>query len=301
MKKYLPIIAVILIFVIGVGVLCYPLVSSVINNMAALDDEGSYIQKTEQKDTAQIKKMFRQAEIYNHGLYENVIYDGKLITDPFEAKEYTKLNDKYNSILNVDGRGTIGYIKIPKIAVNLPIFHGTSKKILSKGAGHLINSSFPIGGKSTHSVISAHSAYPGETFFDYLTDIKKGDDFYIKVLNRTLKYKVDQIKVVLPENTTDLQIIKGKDYATLLTCTPYSVNTHRLLVRGRRVPYSESEEPNYTTVTVSDDGLFFFGYKVPYAVLGISIGVFVGFVVLAVVLITKTRRKGRRMKNEQKA
>ncbi len=116
-----------------------------------------------------------------------------------------------------------------------------------------------------------------------------------------MKYKVDQIKVVLPEQVADLRIFKGKDYCTLLTCTPYSVNTHRLLVRGTRVPYSKSEEPNYTTVSVGDDGLFFFGYKIPYAVLGAGIAVFVGFVVLMVVLIAKTKRKGRRVKNEQKA
>lgn len=294
MKKHLPIIAIALIFLIGAGILCYPLVSSVINNMASKNDEGEYIQKTAQKSSAEIKKMFKEAEDYNRDIFDTV-----LITDPFDAEEYEKINQRYESILNVDGKGTIGYIKIPKISVDLPIYHGTSDKVLAKGAGHLENTSFPVGGKGTHSVISAHSAYPGNTFFDYLTDLRKGDEFYVKVLNRTLKYKVDKIKVVLPENTRDLHIYKGKDYVTLLTCTPYSVNTHRLLVRGERVPYDESYDPNYTVVRAGDDALFFFGYKIPYITLAIGIAVFIGFVAVMVVLISRTRRKGKK-NNEAK-
>lgn len=296
MKKYMPVIAVVLIFLIGLGILSYPLISSVINNMNARSEEESYLQTVEQKDTKSIKAMFRQAEKYNRGLLDTVI-----ITDPFDVEEYKKINKKYKSILDVDGRGTIGYIKIPKIDVDLPIYHGTDEKTLAKGAGHLENTSFPIGGKGTHSVISAHSAFPGQTFFDYLTDIKKGDDFYIKVLNRTLKYKVNQIKVVLPENTSDLRIFEGKDYVTLLTCTPFSVNTHRLLVRGERVPYEEKEEENYSVIKPGDDAFFFFGFKIPYYVMAIGIAVFVLFVVLLVLLIAKTKRKGGRKKYESKA
>lgn len=288
MKKYLPIIAVALIFLLGVGILCYPLVSSVLNNMSSRGDEGKYLQKTEKQSSAELEGLFREAENYNLGLVDTAV-----ITDPFDIEEYKKLSDRYNSILNVDGKGIIGYVKIPSIDVSLPIYHGTSEKILSKGAGHLENTSFPIGGKGTHSVISAHSAYPGETFFDYLTDMKEGDCFYIKVLNRTLKYEVDQIKVVLPEETSDLRVVKGKDYVTLLTCTPYSVNTHRLLVRGHRVKYSPDEEENYTTVKVNDDALFFFGYKIPYIALAIGIAVFIGFVVMVVLIIGKTARRGR--------
>ena len=227
MKKTLPIIAVALVFLIGLGILSYPLISSVINNMQSRNDEGVYYQKAEKMGNAKMTAMIKKAKDYNKNLYGKAI-----ITDPFDVDAYNKMNKEYRAILSTDPKGTIGYVRIPKIDVSLPIYHGTDEKTLAQGAGHLENTSIPVGGKGTHSVISAHSAFPGQTFFDYLTELEKGDEFYIKVLNRTLKYKVDQIKVVLPEDTSDLHIDPEKDYVTLLTCTPYSVNTHRLLVRG---------------------------------------------------------------------
>ena len=126
--------------------------------------------------------------------------------------------------------------------VYLPIYHGTDSESLEKGAGHLENSSLPVGGKGTHSIISAHTGLPSAKMFDNLTEVKEGDVFYIHVLNRTLAYEVDQIKVVLPENVSDLLIDKNKDYVTLVTCTPYGINSHRLLVRGTRIPYKEAKK-----------------------------------------------------------
>ena len=291
MKKTLPIIAVALVFLIGLGILSYPLISSVINNMQSRNDEGVYYQKAEKMGNAKMTAMIKKAKDYNKNLYGKAI-----ITDPFDVDAYNKMNKEYRAILSTDPKGTIGYVRIPKIDVSLPIYHGTDDKTLAQGAGHLENTSIPVGGKGTHSVISAHSAFPGQTFFDYLTELEKGDEFYIKVLNRTLKYKVDQIKVVLPENTSDLHIDPEKDYVTLLTCTPYSVNTHRLLVRGERVPYSEKEELSVTTVTAGDQAVYFLGYKIPYVVAGIVIAGFVLIVVLSVVLIAKRRK--RRAENE---
>lgn len=286
MKKTLPIIAVALVFLIGLGILSYPLISSVINNMQSRNDEGVYYQKAEKMGNAKMTAMIKKAKDYNKNLYGKAI-----ITDPFDVDAYNKMNKEYRAILSTDPKGTIGYVRIPKIDVSLPIYHGTDEKTLAQGAGHLENTSIPVGGKGTHSVISAHSAFPGQTFFDYLTELEKGDEFYIKVLNRTLKYKVDQIKVVLPEDTSDLHIDPEKDYVTLLTCTPYSVNTHRLLVRGERVPYSEKEELSVTTVTAGDQAVYFLGYKIPYVVAGIVIACFVLIVVLSVVLIAKRRKK----------
>ena len=291
MKKTLPIIAVALVFLIGLGILSYPLISSVINNMQSRNDEGVYYQKAEKMGNAKMTAMIKKAKDYNKNLYGKAI-----ITDPFDVDAYNKMNKEYRAILSTDPKGTIGYVRIPKIDVSLPIYHGTDEKTLAQGAGHLENTSIPVGGKGTHSVISAHSAFPGQTFFDYLTELEKGDEFYIKVLNRTLKYKVDQIKVVLPEDTSDLHIDPEKDYVTLLTCTPYSVNTHRLLVRGERVPYSEKEELSVTTVTAGDQAVYFLGYKIPYVVAGIVIAGFVLIVVLSVVLIAKRRK--RRAENE---
>ena len=286
MKKHLPIIAVVLIFVIGIGILAYPLVSSVINNMDARNDEGQYYHAAQKRANSEIIKMIREAKDYNRRLVDTVV-----ITDPFDVESYNKSNKEYKKLLSPDAKGTIGYVKIPKIDVSLPIYHGTSQKILAQGAGHLENTSLPVGGKGTHSVISAHSAFPDHTFFDYLTEIKEGDEFYIKVLDRTLKYKVDQIKVVLPEDTSDLHIDRDKDYVTLLTCTPYSVNTHRLLVRGERVPYDEKEQIDVTTITAGDDAIFFLGYKIPYVVAGIVIVSFVLIVVMIVILAVRGKKK----------
>ena len=128
----------------------------------------------------------------------------------------------------------------------LPIYHGTDSKALEKGAGHLENSSLPVGGKGTHSIISAHTGLPSAKMFDNITEVKEGDIFYIHVLNRILAYEVNQIKVVLPENISDLLINRNKDYVTLVTCTPYGINSHRLLVRGERVPYKEAKKKEKT-------------------------------------------------------
>ena len=182
---------------------------------------------------------------------------------------------------------------MPKINVYLPIYHGTSEEVLSKGAGHLQNTSLPVGGASTHSVISAHSGYPGETFFDYLTDMKVGDEFYVHILDRTLKYEVDQIEVVLPSEINSLRIVDGEDLVTLLTCTPYGINTHRLLVRGKRVDYDDTKyiETGESLAKFDNGYIFFLGYKIPYAVaIGIIVG-FVALVVFAVVFLLKRKKK----------
>lgn len=288
MKQKLAIICIVLIFAAGIGVLSYPLVSSAINNMVSRSQAEEYTKITKVMPGEKTQELMEEAEEYNNSLTNNVI-----ITDPFDEEAYEKIGQNYENALNVDGSGLIGYIDIPKINVYLPIKHGTTSDILAHSAGHLQNTSLPIGGESTHSVISAHSAYPGETFFDYLTDLEVGDEFYIHVLNRTLKYEVDQIKVVLPEETDDLRIIRGEDYVTLLTCTPYSINTHRLLVRGKRVDYDDSE---YITTGASiaafDNGyLFFLGYKIPYWAAGLAIAGIVGIVVFIVLFLRKRSKK----------
>ncbi|MBQ1586197.1 MAG: class C sortase, partial [Ruminococcus sp.] len=191
------------------------------------------------------------------------------------------------------------------IDVYLPIYHGTSDEVLKKGAGHLNNTSLPIGGFGTHSVISAHSAYPSKTLFDYLLDMKEGDLFYIHVLDRVLEYRVDQIKTVLPNDVNDLYVVKGKDYVTLMTCTPYTVNTHRLLVRGERVPDDPdivveddgSKSVNKTVKAVNNgrDSMYVLGYKLSYVTIIIGIGVFLLVVAAAVVLAV---RRGRSRKNK---
>lgn len=290
MKRKLAIFGIILIFVAGIGVMSYPLVSSVINNIESRSHVEEYSKTTKQLSSEETLEMFKRAEEYNHSLTNNVI-----ITDPFDEKAYKKIGANYENALNVDGNGLIGYIDIPKINVYLPIYHGTTDKILAKGAGHLQNTSLPVGGESTHSVISAHTAYPGETFFDYLTDMQEGDEFYVHVLDRVLKYEVDSIKVVLPEETDDLRVIRGEDHVTLLTCTPYSINTHRLLVRGKRVAYDDSKyiTTGASAASFGDDGIFFLGYKIPYPAAAIIV---VGFVALVVTIVIISLRRSKKKK-----
>ena len=296
MKKVTPIIIIILFFLIGVGVLSYPLVSSVINNIDMRNAQGDYVEKAKSMEPAKIRKMFAEANTYNQSLISNMI-----LTDPFDEEAYKKIGERYTKVFNAGSDGLMGYIKIPKINVNLPIYHGTSLEVLSKGAGHLENTSLPVGGKGTHSVISAHSAYPTQTFFDYLTEIKEGDSFYIYVLDRVLKYEVDQIKVVLPNDTSNLYIEHDKDYMTLVTCTPYSINTHRLLVRGKRVHYDPDENVEIGAVSGGEGFLFFFGYRLSYWTIG---GIIVGFlffvVVVVVLLVMLTRRRKKKGKYSKK-
>lgn len=288
MKKALPLIAVLLIFLVGVGVLVYPLVSSVANNVAARQGAQEYEVSVDQMDETEINKMLEEARKYNEGLHRVIL------TDPFDESTYALIGGNYTEILNVNGTGLIGYVDIPKINVYLPIFHGTSLEVLSVGAGHLEHTAFPIGGESTHSVISAHTAYPTQTFFDYLTEMKLGDEFYIHVLNQTLKYEVDDINVVLPDDTKNLYIVDGEDHVTLLTCTPYSVNTHRLLVRGTRVPYTPESGEKTANLNFSEGAIYFLGYKVSYAVAALVMGGFVLFVAIVVILIIRINRRKKR-------
>lgn len=294
MKKRLPIIGIVLVLLAGIGVLSYPLISSVINNFASRSQAEEYTKTVKLMPSEQSEKMIEEARRYNASLSNNLI-----ITDPFDQEQYQKISEEYESVLNVDDSGLIGYIDIPCINVYLPIYHGTDEHILAKGAGHVQNTSLPVGGESTHSVISAHSAFPGETFFDYLTDMKEGNEFYVHILDRTLKYEVDQIKVILPEETDDLRIIEGGDYVTLLTCTPYSINTHRLLVRGTRVEYDDSEYITTGASVISfQDYLYLLGYKIPYWAAGTFIGaVIVGIIVLIVVLRRKSKKKSSKNKH----
>lgn len=176
-----------------------------------------------------------EAEAYNARLYELV-----RTTDSVRS-DFDRQNHTYGQLLNESGDGVMSYIEIPSIDVFLPIYHGTSEAVLSKGAGHMVNTSLPVGGASTHCVISAHRGDPSATLFSDLDQLGEGDEFYLYTLNERLVYRVDQIKVVLPYETDDFRIEEGKDYVTLVTCTPYGVNSHRLLVRGQRV--SEGAEP----------------------------------------------------------
>lgn len=189
--------------------------------------------------------------------YNNSLLGRAELVDPFTSSDKKKDDlEYYNSIMNTNGEGVMGVVRVPEIGVRLPIYHDCETETLEKGAGHLPQTSFPIGDIGTHAVISAHTGSPRAEFFDNLTKVKENDIFYVDVLGETLAYRVDQIKVVLPEEINDLRINKDKDQVTLVTCTPYGVNSHRLLVRGIRTEYNPDEDQMNSDFLLSNGKYF---------------------------------------------
>ncbi len=224
MKSKKSTIILLVSFFIGLSVLLYPSVSSYWNSKTQSEAIVDYESMLAQYKPEDYTAVWAEAEAYNQSLSE---LDEPLI-------EHNRLAD-YNSILNVGGTGMMGYITIPKISQELPVYHGTSDGVLSVAVGHLQGSSLPVGGESTHCVVSAHRGLPTAVLFTHLDRMELGDTFYFTILDRTITYEVDQIRIVEPDDTSLIQIADGKDYCTLLTCTPYGINTQRLLVRGHQV------------------------------------------------------------------
>lgn len=222
-------IILLIVFFIGLSVLLYPSISSYWNSKTqseAIVDYESMLANYKPEDYT---AMFESADQYNRDL----------AALDFPLQEYGTLSDTYHKTLDVTGTGMMGYITVPKISQELPLYHGTSEAVLANACGHMQGSSLPVGGEGTHSVLSAHRGLPTATLFTYLDRMEVGDTFTITILNRTLTYEVDQIRIVQPEDTSLLQAVPGKDYCTLLTCTPYGINTERLLVRGHQVDASQ--------------------------------------------------------------
>lgn len=239
MKKKLMPITVILLFLAGLSLLLYPLISNQWNNYRQKRLISSYDDTVKQKEKAgeiDYEAEWEKANAYNEALLPSILPDSFAVAEASEKED-----EEYLSCLNITGDGMMGMVEIPKIDVNLPIYHTTSEKVLEKAAGHLEGSSLPVGGESTHAVISAHRGLPSASLFTDLDQLEEGDHFLIHVLDDTLCYEVDQILVVEPKETGSLAVEEGEDLVTLLTCTPYGVNSDRLLVRGHRVPYVPEE------------------------------------------------------------
>lgn len=251
MKKFLRSLPIILMFLVGLSLLLYPLVANTWNNYRQKRLIASYREDVQQKEaTIDYAGEWERAHKYNSDLLPSILPDSFAIADAQidledkASKDGSVGEDKhmeaikeYMACLNLTGDGMMGLVEIPCIDVSVPIYHTVEKEILEKGAGHLPGSSLPVGGEDTHAVISAHRGLPSYTLFTDLDKVKEGDHFLLHVLDDTLCYEVDQIKTVEPDETGDLNVESGKDLVTLLTCTPYGVNTHRLLVRGHRIPY----------------------------------------------------------------
>ncbi len=222
------------IFIIGLGLLMYPIIGNVINVLRQNSVQAEYSEMVEQMDSDTKEQIKSEAEEYNRKLADREIYEPE--TDEDSAILDSDDSTGYNSTMNV-GSDVIAFIKIPKINIELPVFHGTAAVTLEKGVGHLRNTSLPVGGTDSHCVLTGHTGMPSSMLFTDLDKMEEGDMFYIKYLDEIHAYRVDQIKVVSPSDSSDLKIFPGKDYITLLTCYPYGVNSHRLLVRGERVNY----------------------------------------------------------------
>ena len=231
MRKNLSTIILILIFLVGLSVMLYPSVSDAVNRKHQSRAVAGYAEEVEQLSDADYQTYFDAADAYNRQLNTtpNAFYKPDLVSG-------------YAQTLDISGTGIMGYITIPKISVELPIYHGTDEGVLQVAAGHLEGSSLPVGGAGTHAVISAHRGLPSAKLFTNLDELEVGDRFTITVLDRVLTYEVDQISIVLPTEIDQLLPTEGMDYVTLMTCTPYGVNTHRLLVRGKRVETTESQK-----------------------------------------------------------
>ena len=219
---------------IGAGILFYPTISSRWNKYRDAMLISDYTRTVNNYSEDQYKDVFVAAKAYNDQHLSNYIMDAF-----DESTEDYILTHPYDTLLNPMGDYVMGYIEIPKIDLRLPIYHGVGTEALEKGAGHIEGTSLPIGGPGTHAVLSGHRGLPGRKLFTDLDLIKEGDQFYLQVLNETLAYEVDQILTVLPHESKALDIVPGEDLVTLVTCTPYGVNSHRLLIRGHRIPFKE--------------------------------------------------------------
>lgn len=225
--------ASILVFLTALGITLYPIFSNYVNQKYASKIYTEYEEMIQNVDDTSLKDARRLAEQYNNALAP---------VSAYEQESLSEASQNYDTLLNMGGNGIMGYVEIPSIQVNLPIYHGTDSETLERGIGHLLGSSLPIGGASTHSVLSGHSGLAGQKMFTDLLQVKEGDVFYLHVLGETLAYQVVSLNTVLPYDTSLLGITPDADLCTLITCTPLAVNTHRLLVTGERIPYESAQE-----------------------------------------------------------
>ena len=229
----------------GIGVASYPVISNMVAQRHASTAIQNYDETVQNMDTEKLDAAKEAARRYNEQLGSALDRDA--------AGEAEETGTSYVDLIDVGE--SLGYITIPKIDVNLPIYEGTSDDVLLKGVGHLEGSSYPLGGENTHSVLTGHRGLAEAVLFTDLDKLQEGDKFYLHIMDEVLAYQVDQVKVVLPEETDDLTIVQGEDYCTLVTCTPYAINTHRMLVRGTRVPYNGEEETGDTPQAVQYQAL----------------------------------------------
>lgn len=271
----------ILLLLIALLSVLYPTISYIANDMTDIIAVNSYTDITNVLTENEKESYISEAKKYNNKIAQLDI------TESF--KDYNETINGYDNILNIDNN-VMGSVNIPKINITLPIYHGTSEDVLSEGAGHLSNTSFPIGGSDTHAVISAHTAYPGKIFFDDLPKLEENDVFYIDILGDTLVYKVIKKEIVDPDNVEGLKIVEGKDYVSLVTCYPYAVNTHRLIVTGERMADNKTEN---NSVLIKDVGQINYlqRYKLLFIILFILILIIILTLIVSIIKHIITNKK----------
>lgn len=262
MKRKLGNLFLVLLVLFGLGLCSYPFVSNWVNTRLAFQVIGTYQKTVNSLSDKEIENRKDAAKKYNESLSN--------------GREYVPYGDEEESSIDIlDTGDVLGYIEIPKISVNLPIYEGTSEAVLQRGAGHLKNTSLPVGGKGSHVAISAHRGLPAAKLFTDLDKLKEGDFFYLHVMDETLAYEVDQIKVIEPHIGDELDIEKDKDYVTLITCTPLGVNSHRLLVRGSRIPCEERTADEIDEIRQAEPGIrWYLTGSIVICVIGICIEMF---------------------------
>lgn len=274
-RQILSMIGLALVFLLALGLMLYPVISNHINAKYASEIQTTYEAVIEDTDNSELLAAKEDAVRYNES-----ITPGATDTESYSQEALLAASQNYEKLLDIAGDGIMAYVQIPKISVQLPVYHGTNNDSLDRGIGHLLGSSLPVGGSSTHTILTAHSGMASQKMFSDLPQLEVGDVFYLKVLGETLAYQVDQINTVLPHDTTYLGIEQGEDLCTLVTCTPFGVNTHRLLVRGERIPYEEAEVIVETTQEAVVESTWEQHYMK-----GILIGICVVIVLVVVALI----------------
>lgn len=284
MRKVFNKVIPLFVIMFGTALLFYPFISEYLFEHRVDSEINTYQDIVDDISNDMYNRMLKGTQEYNEALTQSQVQ----LTDPFIEKEEENVNFSYEDILNLDGTGIMGYIEIPAISSYLPIYHGTASTTLERGIGHLEGTSFPVGGESTHAVLTGHTGINKAKMFTDLTELKKDDLFFVHILGDTLAYEIYEINIVLPEDTSKLLIRNGEDIVTLVTCTPYSINTHRLLVHGRRVDYSEEKyEKTVETGSRNTDSQWMRSYKKAILMgLFITAGLFI-----IMLLLSKIKKK----------
>ena len=279
-RRILLILLAVLLLLVAAGIAAYPMISNYVNTKYQSIVRTNYEKQVEQTNDSEIRAALAAAKAYNDSL----------TPVRFSKEQVQAASLDYDSLLNLNGSGIMGYVEIPKLSINLPIYHGTGETVLEKGVGHLVGSSLPVGGADCHSVLTGHSGVAGNKLFSDIDRLSIGDVFYLRILDQTFAYEVTEINKVYPHETELLAPVAGEDLCTLLTCTPYGVNTHRLLVRGSRIPYEEAVEIEEETEKVSVKSTWKEQY---YTGLLIGGGVLLAaaFISITVIMIRRRRRR----------